>query len=939
MNGAHPIEPGRPGLQEFLVRRLFGSFGVPKLVAAAARGNRKAVQELCLLLLSENQRLAEAAGEGLSTLPPDQREALCDQLFLQENQPLLKLCKEQGCLPGDQNRTALFRAVTGDFSHGSGGLDEDHRSLISKGYLAASWAERMRVIRTLTASGKLNLLSEVLAETGKPGAIPARTISLMARRAAAHGDYDWLASRLFSFPVPAAFTATHLLKEACFFPHDGDTAYWKALYASVPDRFEHAYPPEALPPPLAGGGVRYCTVSVNPAGSILATGSYDGNLELWKIPGGGILHTLRTGTGPILSLAFSRDGAFLACGGHNGKLLIIDPLTGAILRDLCVGNGGVRAFSWLHEEAVLAAGGSDGSLVLLSARTEGPVLAGRHASSGITMLAAGENGRIFSGHDDGTLREWDHDGELEVRFSSSHKGPIHALACGKGDAFLVSGSPRGLFLIHSLDSGRLIGSAGGETSLHSAMAIAPDGSWCASGNGSGWVQIWSLPDGKETSRHYVHRSGIRAITPSADGEKLVAGTSAGFIHAIGVQESGSQVIMKGATGGVQQLSTAGNGIIVTLGWQDIIEVRHLLNGELLQRMEGRGGAVSCIGSVSPPGLLGVATKGGLIQLWDQENLAHAGSIEAYLPSITALALFQDRNAAVVAGSDASLLLLRTTDGNLIRPLHGHRGSIHALAPHPDGTLCAAGGWDSRIYLQPIGEKAPPLVLSGHRSPVTGLAFSSSGDILASCSQDRTVCLWDLSDNREPAVLEGHAGIVSTVAVAPDSRIVASGSFDRTVRLWSLPDGTCCTVLKGHKDRVTSVAFCGRDVLASGDRGGRIAFWTLPDGELVKMQESSAGSVSGLVVAPGGRHVLSVHQPGLCLFWHLPWTSVPREASPDDLEIVRDYLRISRESGYRQESAWKFIEMLCIGQLRSSIASCPEPPFASGYEIEYAGELQ
>ncbi len=916
-----------------MAARLFRHVGVPKLAMAAARGDRRAVEELCLLLLSRNRRAAQAAREVLSMLPAEGREVCCDQLFLRDNQPLANLCSERGYLPREPNRRALFWALTGDFSSLSVSFGDDFPSAVAKGYLAAGWTERTRVIRTLVASGRTDLLIGVLSEADGRAALPARTLSLMAGRAAAQGDYEWLAGRLFSFPPAAAHTASRLLKYAGFLPADGDPGYWEALYAATPEKFEQAYPPDSPPSPLAGGRVHYNRMAVNPEGTVLAAGCYDGTIEIWEIPGRGILHTISTCHGTIRSLEFSTDGTFLACGGSDGKVLIINPQDGAILREFHVAASGISALCWLPGQADLVAGGSGGSLALLSAKN-GTMVSLRQSSAGISTLAAGKDGWIFSGHTDGTVWSRDPDGKRENRFASCHRGPVLALACGKNDAFLVSGSPRGSFLVHSLETFSKTGGVDTGIMTHTAMAIAPGGTWCAAGSGSGNLGVWSLPDGREMARHQVHRSGVRALAPTPDGDRILAGTGAGFLHVLPVQGSGSPEFMKGAAGGVFQLAAAGRENLVSLGWQGIIEVRALPDGGLLQRMEGRRGAISCIGATAGAGLLGVASPGGLIRLWDPQTQVYLGSIDSYLPSVNALALLEDGSAAVVAGGDGSLLILRVADGSIVRQLLGHRGSIHALALHPDDTLCAAGGWDAAVHLHPISGEDIPVVLSGHGSPVTGLSFSPGGDFLVSGSQDRTLRLWDLAEERELAVLKGHSQVVSAVAISPDGRMAASGSWDRTLRLWSLCDAGCFAILKGHKDRVTSLAFCGTDILASGDEGGQICFWTLPDGDLIRIQESSA-RVAGLAVLPDRRHLLSAHRQGLCLSWPLPWTRSPQESSPDDLDRVREYLRISRVSGDPRGESWKFIEMLMAGSLRSAIGRCPEPPPGGGFEIEIA----
>jgi WD40 repeat protein len=933
MNDFLRQEKTGPALRHQLIHHFYGHVTIPRLAAATIRGDRRSAGELCLLLMSGNRRVADAARKAISALPPEAREIVCDQVLLNENPALRALCREYGWEPRDPDRKIIFHTTLAMNYPIPDQPAEDLLTSLARGYLAASPAERQRIDRTLTASGRPDLLEGVLSWTGNPGSLTNRTLSLLAGKAAAHGDYSWLAANLFSFPPAAALTAATSLRGAGFYPCDGDPGYWKALYDCLPEAFEFPLPPSHVPVPFDGSGARYCSVGVSPAGAILAAGTGNGDLEIWQVPGGGIPRTIRIGRRPVLSINFHPEGTLLACGTEDGKVLVINSKDGEILREFSFGRGGVGALSWLSDY-YLASGGGDGSLVVLSARNEDLIVARIRAPAGITSIVPTKSGSILTGYADGTIRGWDPHLEREMRFRCSHKKPVLSLACHRKDRFVVSGALKGHFLIHSLDTGELLGRAGNESD-HTAMTIASDGTWCATGSGSGVLDIWTVPEGRKTASHFIHRSGINAIASSPDSESVIAGTSAGFLHVVPVRGSRPHVIVKGSTGGIYQLSAAGN-IVAGLGWQGVAEARYLAGGGLVQRLEGRRGAISGLGISSRAGILALATVGGFIQFWDLGDVSHKGFMDTCVPSITALAVSGSGCSVVVASGDGSLTLLRRPDGSINRHFRGHRGTIHALAWSPDTTLCAAGGWDTRIHLYRIEESDSSFVLSGHRSPITALSFSPNGDVLASASQDRTIRLWDLALKEEIAVLEGHKGVVSAISFSPDAGMLASASRDRTIRLWSLPDATCMAILEGHNDWLTSLTFCDGGALASGDRRGRVAFWSLPDAELISIEESHAGSVVGMAALPDRRYLISVHQKGLCLFWHLPWTRLPREVSPSDLETIREHLRTSRENNGRHQHLWKFIEMLSIGHLRSSAALCPEPPLATGYEIELAG---
>src|SRR5512139_1576391 len=251
-----------PALRHRLIHHLYGQVTIPRLAAATGRGDRRSAGELCLLLMSGNKRLADAAREEISTLPAEAIEILCDQLLRNENPALQALCREQGWEPHDPDRRNIFHATLVDETSIPEHPAADLLSSLACGYLGASWAERLRIVRTLTASGRLDLLAGVLSETGDPVSLPNRTLSLMAGRAAAHGDYPWLAANLFSFPLAAAVTAVTSLRGAGFYPGDGDPGYWKALYGSLPEKFSYPFPSTPVPVPLDGSAARYCSVAV-----------------------------------------------------------------------------------------------------------------------------------------------------------------------------------------------------------------------------------------------------------------------------------------------------------------------------------------------------------------------------------------------------------------------------------------------------------------------------------------------------------------------------------------------------------------------------------------------------------------------------------------------------------------------------------------------------
>jgi len=931
------MSPGRDtprrktGLQAHLVGKLIRRSGLSRCARKAAAGDALAVVELCEALDSGDRGIVSLAREALSALPVAGLEICCSRVISRENLPLADLCREQGYAPRDPQDRALFYLLSGQYDALSSGADTAF--LLARAYREAPWSRRMRIIRALTTWGRPELLLSVATDPVVPaGQLPGTAWDLIARRLAAQGDYQTLSRLLFSAPLKASCTITGILKESGYLPPDGDPEFWRQLYAAVPEGFRYPEPADDIRAIFPGGAVQYSRAVIDPTGRFLAAGCYDGTIEIWKIPSGDLVCTNPSGAGSILAAAWSADGRWVAFGGSRGLLCIVELPGGQLAGRYDIGGSAVTVLSFTPDSRCVACGGNDGRITLVRL-PDGRRLqfSGRPstAATGIVVMGAG---RIFSGHEDGTVWSWSGRERQGSRLEPDHPGPVLFLS-PVPEGLLVTGSAQGPLMFRDTGSGRTVRTAGYPEMT--ATAFATSGEWVAAGDADGTVTLYAVPDGREICTYPVHRSGVSALCASPDGNWCAAGSRSGMVHVLPVPGPGTPIFFTGRTGGIRHLSAAVPGMVCSSGWNGILEVRRSDDGTVLLCTEGHSSSVTCISAAAGSGLLAVAGSGSVIHLWDHPTREYRGMVETYTPGITTLVLLSSGSRAAVAGSDGSLLLIRLPDGTLIRSLRGHTGSISALASDPSSARLAAGGWDAVVYLHDVEHDNPPVILHGHASPVTSVSFSPQGNLLASTSQDRTARIWDVTAGTSAAVLSGHRRVVSASAFSPDGTILATGSWDHTIRLWSVPDGGAIAVLKGHRDRISRLVFAGSGVLASGDESGLLGLWTIPDGELIQFRESRAGRVTGLLPVRDNRELLSAHDQGLCIFRDLPWTKIPAECTPDDYARVREYLADAADADNHIQP-WQWIEVLLAGGLRKAVALCPDPPLAGGYEIELAG---
>ena len=73
---------------------------------------------------------------------------------------------------------------------------------------------------------------------------------------------------------------------------------------------------------LEGHSAGVTSVSISPDGKLIASGSYDGNIKLWK-PDGGVIKTLKLHNGTwVTSVNFSHDGQKIVSTSYNGAIIL-----------------------------------------------------------------------------------------------------------------------------------------------------------------------------------------------------------------------------------------------------------------------------------------------------------------------------------------------------------------------------------------------------------------------------------------------------------------------------------------------------------------------------------------------------------------------------------------------------------------------------------------
>ncbi len=453
------------------------------------------------------------------------------------------------------------------------------------------------------------------------------------------------------------------------------------------------------------------SVQFSPNGELIAFGSQDNTVEIWKITKDKSFQPYKKLVGHtdlVTSIAFSQDSQTIISGSFDKTIKVWDIATSQTTHTF-VGHGdGIVSISLSPNQTLIASGSRDKTIKLwdLDRKKEVEMLAG-HQNRVIFVAFSPDGKTLASASDDRTTRLWNVNAkDPEAKIFEGHKDWVRSLAFSPNYSILASGSDDGTIKIWDPTKPESeIKTLNQHKEIVNSIAFNHDGTMLASGSRDNDIILWDIDRGEVRTIFQDHSDDVSSVAFSpTNGKILVSGSVDKTIK-------------------IWDIATGNNIKPLDKHEHNVTNVAFSPNGKIL--------ASSSLDKT--------------IKIWDVSSWNSLHTFMGHTEGIDTITFSPDNKILASGSRDNTIKLWDVNKRRLINTLVGHEDWIRDLEFSPDGKILASSSRtkDGTIRFWDVNTGKQIALINNEKYKFFSIAFSKDGTQFASGTEQGKVILRDM----------------------------------------------------------------------------------------------------------------------------------------------------------------------------------------------------